>query len=155
MPPVLNETLVKPDEYQVSRTATVLVAQLHAALALCLHDDTQGVGGMLHLRYSSGSDDRPVALTDNILSSNLLLLDRFCKDLRALGARKTTWRVHIIGHVPANSVMAEPAATVVDLLRAYFHDSRLPVECREIAQQEDVELKFEPREGQFWVKPRT
>lgn len=152
MPLALTETIVKPDEYQVSRTATVLVAQLRAALALCLHDDTQGVGGMMHLRYSSGSEERPVALTDNILSSNLLLLDRFCKDLRALGARKTTWKVHIIGHIPANGSLAEPAATVVDLLRAYFHDSRLPVECREISQQDDVVLKFEPREGQFWLK---
>lgn len=152
MPAVLSEQVVKADEYQVSRNASPLVARLRAALALCLHDDTQGVGGMLHLRYASGSDERPLQLTDNILSSNLLLIDRFCKELRALGARKTTWRVNIIGHVPMTQGMAEPAATIVDLLRAYFFDSRLPVTCKEIAQPKEVIVSFEPREGLIRVK---
>lgn len=151
MPAALREQQVQPDEYQVSRVATLLVARLHAALALCLHDDTQGVGGMMHLRYTSGTPDRPVALTDNILSSNLLLLDRFCKELRTLGARKTTWRVHIIGHLPTTRDLSESAATVTDLLRAYFHDSRLPVETKEVQRAEDLTIKFEPREGKFWV----
>lgn len=151
MPAVLREHQVGPDEYQASRAPILLVARLHAALALCLHDDTQGVGGMMHLRYTSGPLERPVALTDNMLSSNLLLLDRFCKELRGLGARKTTWRVHLIGHLPSSKSMAEPAATVTDLLRAYFHDSRLPVETKEVERAEDLIVKFEPREGRFWV----
>lgn len=149
----LKENTVYPDEYRVSRAATTFVARLHAALALCLHDDTQGVGGLMHLKYAAGTDEKPVALTDNILSSNLLLLDRFCKELRALGARKTTWRVHIVGHIPVSKGMAEPAATVVDLLRAYFHDSRLPVECREFERFEDIVLTFEPREGLIGIRP--
>lgn len=152
MPAVLSEQVVQADQYQVSRSANPLVARLRAALALCLHDDTQGVGGLLHLRYASGSDERPLELTDNILSSNLLLIDRFCKELRALGARKTTWRVHIIGHIPTTHGMAEPAATIVDLLRAYFFDSRLPVNCKEIAQQQAITVSFEPREGLIRLK---
>lgn len=151
MPATLREYQVRPDEYQVARDPLLLVAHLHAALALCLHDDTQGVGGMLHLRYTSGTPEHPVALTENMLSSNLLLIDRFCKELRGLGARKTTWRVHIIGHLPSTKNLSEPAATVMDLMRAYFHDSRLPVESKEIERSTNLIVKFEPREGQFWV----
>ena len=95
---------------------------MRGALAVCLHDDTQAVGGLLHLRYVATSGDQPVDLTDNTLSSDLLLMDRFCKELRSAGARKQSWRVSIFGHTPGQPGMAGPAATVLDLVKAYFAD---------------------------------
>ena len=147
----MYELLIQPEEYQVASTPVVLAVPLSASLAICIHDDTQGAGGALHLRYSASREGRPADLTDNTLSSNLLLLDRYCKDMRGLGARKTSWRVRIVGHIPVNSGMEEPAANVVDLLKAYFADSRLPVECKEIKRASSVMLRMEAHSGKIVV----
>ena len=148
----LKEVNVQSDAYQVARESVLLVCELRAALAVCLHDDTQGVGGLLHLRYVATSDDQPIDLTDNTLSSDLLLMDRFCKELRSAGARKQSWRVSIFGHTPdATPAMAGPAATVLDLAKAYFADARLPVECKEFRRSLGLMVRLDAREGRIWV----
>lgn len=144
------QILVEPDAFRVARNA-VLVANLYAALAVCVHDDTQGVGGLLNLRYVATDDNQPLDLTDNTLSSNLLLMDRFCKELRGLGARKQSWRVSVLGHTPESDAMAVPAATVIDLVKAYFADSRLPVHCKEIRRMLGLIVHFHAREGRLLV----
>jgi chemotaxis receptor (MCP) glutamine deamidase CheD len=141
---------VEPDTFRVARNA-LLMANLSAALAVCVHDDTQGVGGLLHLRYVATDDNEPLDLTDNTLSSNLLLMDRFCKELRALGARKQSWRVSVLGHTPESDAMAVPAATVIDLVKAYFADSRLPVQSKEIRRMLGLVVHFHAREGRLLV----
>jgi chemotaxis receptor (MCP) glutamine deamidase CheD len=147
----MKELLIEPDAFRVADEPLLLAADLQAALAICLHDDTQGVGGLLHLRYVATGDQGPVDLTDNTLSSNVLLMDRFCKELRAAGARKHSWRVRIFAHLPESPNMEKPAATVLDLLRAYFADSRRPVQCEEICRPLGVRIRFHAREGQIWL----
>lgn len=145
------EMLVDADTFRVSREPVLLVCELRAALAVCVHDDTQGVGGLLHLRYVATSNDQPIDLTDNTLSSALLLMDRFCKELRSGGARKQSWRVTISAHVPRQPDMHGPAATVLDLVKAYFADTRLPVECKELQRELGLLVRLHAREGLVWV----
>ena len=128
-----------------------LSCELNAAIAVCIHDDTQGVGGLLHLRFIPHQNSKSADLTDNTLSSDLLLLDRFCKELRAAGARKQSWRVRLIGHIPETQGMDTPAATLFDLLRAYFADSRLPVETKEVRRNGGVVVHMDAREGNVRV----
>ena len=151
MPPPVPEFIVEPDAFRVARGPTLLAAELRGALAVCLHDDTQGVGGLLHLRYVATQGDQPLDLTDNTLSSDLLLLDRFCKELRAAGARKQSWRVTLFGHTPETPGMDAPAATVIELVKAYFSDGRRPVECREFRRAMGLIVRLEAREGRLWV----
>lgn len=151
MPRELQEILIEPDAFRVASEPLLLVADLRAALAVCLHDDTQGVGGLLHLRYVATNNDGPVDLTDNTLSSGLLLMDRFCKELRSAGARKHSWRVRIYAHLPESSNMERPAATVLDLLKAYFADGRLPIECKEICKPLGLQVRLHAREGHLWL----
>jgi chemotaxis receptor (MCP) glutamine deamidase CheD len=138
---------IEADAFRIARESASLECELNAAIAVCVHDDTQGVGGLLHLRFTPHDLAKPADLTDNTLSSDLLLLDRFCKELRSEGARKQSWRVQLIGHVPVTDGMDTPAATLLDLLRAYFADSRLPVECKEVRRAGTVIVQFDPREG--------
>lgn len=145
------EWFVEPDSFLVARESVLLVCELRAALAVCVHDDTQGVGGMLHLRYVATSNDEPLDLTDNTLSSGLLLMDRFCKDLRLEGARKQRWRVNIFAHTPPELRMQGPAATVLDLVKAYFAEGRRPVACQELQRELGVRVRLDPREGRAWV----
>lgn len=151
----LKEIFIEPDAFRVATEPLLLVADLRAALAVCLHDDTQGVGGLLHLRYVATNHDGTVDLTDNTLSSDLLLMDRFCKELRSAGARKHSWRVRIYAHLPESPNMEKPAATVLDLLRAYFADSRLPIECKEICRPLGMQIRFHAREGHIWLNGGT
>ncbi|HEY5806841.1 MAG TPA: hypothetical protein VIT67_02680 [Povalibacter sp.] len=145
------ETIVQTDSYSVSRGPALLVAELSGALAICVYDDTQPVAGLLHLRYVATSNDQPLDLTDNTLSSGLLLMDRFCKELRAAGGRKQSWRVNIFGHTPQTPGMAGPAATVLDLAKAYFADGRLPVECKEAVRPLGLIVRLDAREGRILV----
>jgi chemotaxis receptor (MCP) glutamine deamidase CheD len=50
-----QELVVEPDAFRVTREPLLLVSELRAALAVCLFDDTQAVGGLLHLRYVATS----------------------------------------------------------------------------------------------------
>jgi chemotaxis receptor (MCP) glutamine deamidase CheD len=147
-----KEILVPADAFRVAGESLLLVSELRAALAVCLHDDTQAVGGLLHLRYvATGGGDQPIDLTDNTLSSDLLLMDSFCKELRSAGARKQSWRVSIFGHTPEAPALQGPAATVIDLAKGYFADARLPVECKEFRRGLGLLVRFDPREGRIWV----
>jgi chemotaxis receptor (MCP) glutamine deamidase CheD len=145
------DMLVEADTFRVSRESVLLVCELRAALAVCVHDDTQGAGGLLHLRYVATNNDQPLDLTDNTLSSDLLLMDRFCKELRSLGARKQSWRVSIFAHTPQQSGMHGPAATVLDLVKAYFSDTRLPLACKELQRELGLLVRLDAREGRVWV----
>jgi chemotaxis receptor (MCP) glutamine deamidase CheD len=146
-----SELIVQPDAFRVSAEPLLLVAELTAALAVCLHDDTQAVSGLLHLKYVATNGNQPLDLTDNTLSSDLLLMDRFCKELRSAGARKQSWRVSIFGHTPDTPGMEGPAATVIDLAKAYFGDARLPVECKEFRRSLGLVVRLHAREGRVWV----
>jgi chemotaxis receptor (MCP) glutamine deamidase CheD len=151
----ITDISIEPDGYRIAREAVHLSVHLQAAVAVCVHDDTQGVGGLLHLRYLAKGQTKPLDLTDNTLSSDLLLLDRFCKELRSQGARKNSWRVYLIGHIPQTDGIDAPAATLFDLLRAYFADSRLPVECKEFRREQQVLVRMHPRDGNLWVGDST
>lgn len=151
MSTAVKEVPVQPDAFRVSNESILLMAELSGALAICVHDDTQGAGGILHLRYVATSNDQPLDLTDNTLSSDLLLMDRFCKELRSLGARKQSWRITIFGHTPDTPGMEGPAATVLDLAKAYFADSRHPVEVREVRRPLCLIVRLDAREGRVWV----
>lgn len=146
-----TEILIQPGEYRSADDGRVLAAQLSHSLAICIHDDTRGVAGVLHFHYALTHEGRGIELTDAILSSHLLLLDLFCKEMRARGARKTSWRVRLVGHVPADLGMEEPAASVMDLLKVYFDDTRLPVECKELRRTRDILLRLDSHTGRIVV----
>jgi hypothetical protein len=146
-----GDLIVEPDAFRTSRDGQVLVARLDAALAICLYDDRQGVGGLLHLRYVATDGERPLDLTDNTLSSNLLLMERFCTELRSAGARKQSWRTSILAHVPLTRALDEPAATVIDLAQAYFAEGRRPVDCKEFRRTAGVLVCLDTSLGRIRV----
>jgi len=146
-----RQIFVEPDTFQVSREPSMLVADIHSALAVCVHDDTQAVGGILHLRYVASQDGQPLDLTDNTLSSGLLLMERFCKDLRSARARQQCWLVRILGHMSDMPEVEEPAATVMDLAQAYFGEARRPMQCRMFRRTTGVRVVLDAREGHSWV----
>jgi chemotaxis receptor (MCP) glutamine deamidase CheD len=149
-----RQLAIDADTFHVSRGHMLLSAQLRETLIVCLNDDTQGIGGMLHLRLAVAGS-QCLDLTDNTLSLNLLLVERFMKELRSTGARNAALKGTLVAHVPRGSRLEVPADTLIGLLVAYYADARIPMIRREIRHVPAVAVLFEPREGRMFLSGET
>ena len=146
----LPELVVAADTYSVSPEPVILLAQLSGALALCLHDEGRGVGGLLHLRFTSG-DGRPSDVTDNTLSSVLVVLDRFKKAVLGNNVRHDEVQARVLAHALPPAGRGEPTASIVDLIQADFADSKIHCGSQLVRRTEGLCVCFEPFQGRVWV----
>jgi chemotaxis receptor (MCP) glutamine deamidase CheD len=146
----LTEVLVAPDTYQVSPEPVLLIAELHGALALCLHDEGRGVGGLLHLRFVGGTG-RPSDVTDNTLSSVLVVLDRFKRGVIGNSTRRDDIQARILAHALPPTDAGEPSASLVDLIRADLADGKIKCGTQLTRRTEPVRVCFQPFEGRVWI----
>jgi chemotaxis receptor (MCP) glutamine deamidase CheD len=142
--------VIAPDTYQVSTESLLMIADLDGALALCLHDEGRGVGGLLHLRFM-GNTGRPSDITDNTLSSVLVVLDRFKRAVMGNTRRMDDIQARILAHAlpPQNS--KEPSASLVDLIKADLADNRISCGTQMVRRAEPVRVCFQPFEGRVWL----
>jgi chemotaxis receptor (MCP) glutamine deamidase CheD len=146
----LPELIVAPDTYQVSPEPVLMIAELQGALALCLHDESRGVGGLLHLRFVGGTG-RPSDVTDNTLSSVLVVLDRFKRGVMGNSTRRDDIQARILAHALPPTGAGEPSATLVDLLRADLADGKIKCGTQLTRRTEPVRVCFQPFEGRVWI----
>jgi chemotaxis receptor (MCP) glutamine deamidase CheD len=146
----LPEVLVVADTYSVSPEPVLLVAELQGALALCLHDEGRGIGGLLHLRFMGGTG-RPSDVTDNTLSGVLVVLDRFKRAVLGNSARRDEIQARIIAHALPPTDAGEPSASLVDLIRADLADGRIACGTKTLRRVEPVRVCFQPFEGRVWI----
>ena len=150
----LTEVLVVPGSYQVSPEPVLMVAELHGALALCLHDEARGVGGLLHLRFV-GVTGRPSDVTDNTLSSVLVVLDRFKRAVIGTSTRHDDIQARILAHALPPNDADEPSANLVDLLGADLADGKISCGTQLTRRAEPVRVCFQPFEGRVWISRAT
>lgn len=150
MAAVLHEVSVAPDTYLVSPESVLLVADLQGALALCLHDESRRIGGLLHLTFKGG-DGRPSDVTDNTLSAVLVVLDRFKRAVLGHAPRAADVQARIIAHALPPNENAEPTASLVDLIRADLADSRVCCGTQTVRRLEQLRVCFQPFEGRMWM----
>jgi chemotaxis receptor (MCP) glutamine deamidase CheD len=146
----LTEILVEPDTYRASPEPLLLVAELHGALALCLHDEARGVGGLWHLRFL-GDTGRPSDVTDNSLNRVLVELDRFKGAVLGNGEGGDEVQARILAHALPPIDESEPRASLVDLIRADLADARITCGTETLRRTEAVRVCFEPFEGRVWI----
>jgi chemotaxis receptor (MCP) glutamine deamidase CheD len=146
----LTEIVVAPGTYQVSPEPVLMTAELHGALALCLHDESRGVGGMMHLRFVE-STGRPSDVTDNTLSSVLVVLDRFKRAVIGNSTRPDDVQARILAHALPPTDAHEPSATLVDLLRADLADGKIACGAQLTRRVNPVRVCFQPFEGRVWI----
>jgi hypothetical protein len=146
----LTEVMVAPDTYHVSPEPMLLVAELHGALALCLHDEGRGVGGLLHLRFKGGTG-RPSDVTDNTLSSVLVVLDRFKRAVLGNAPGADEVQARILAHALPPTDEGEPSATLVDLIKADLADGKIACGTQTTRRTESLRVCFQPFEGRVWV----
>lgn len=146
----LTELIVAADTYQVSPEPVLMIAELQGALALCLHDESRGVGGLLHLRFVGGTG-RPSDVTDNTLSSVLVVLDRFKRGVIGNSTRRDDIQARILAHALPPTDAGEPSATLVDLIRADLADGKIACGTQLTRRTEPVRVCFQPFEGRVWI----
>ena len=146
----LTEVSVAPDTYHVSPEPLLLTAELNGALALCLHDEGRRVGGLLHLRFKGGTG-RPSDVTDNTLSSVLVVLDRFKRAVVGNSSKRDDVQARIIAHALPPIDEDEPSASLVDLIQADFVDGKVSCGAQTMRRVEAVRVCFEPYGGRVWI----
>jgi hypothetical protein len=146
----LTEVIVAPDTYHVSPEPMLLIADLHGALALCLHDEGRSVGGLLHLRFMGGSG-RPSDVTDNTLSSVLVVLDRFKRAVLGNSACGDEVQARILAHALPPTDAGEPSASLVDLIQADLADGKIACGTQITRRTLALRVCFQPVEGRVWV----
>ena len=148
----LTEVLVAPDTYHVSPEPMLMIADLHGALALCLHDEGRAVGGLLHLRFIGGTG-RPSDVTDNTLSSVLVVLDRFKRAVLGNATRRDDIQARILAHALPPTDAGEPSASLVDLIQADLADATIACGTQTMRRNEPLRVCFQPFEGRMWICP--
>jgi chemotaxis receptor (MCP) glutamine deamidase CheD len=146
----LAEVVVAPDTYHVSPEPMLLVADLHGALALCLHDEARGVGGLLHLKFMGGTG-RPSDVTDNTLSSVLTVLDRFKRGVIGSSSKRDEIQARILAHALPPMDEGEPSASLVDLIQADLADGKIHCGTQTMRRTESVRVCFQPFQGRVWI----
>lgn len=146
----LKEVVVAPDTYHVSPEPMLLIADLDGALALCLHDEARGVGGLLHLKFMGGTG-RPSDVTDNTLSSVLVVLDRFKRGVVGSASKRDDIQARILAHALPPTGADEPSASLVDLIQADFADGKISCGTQTVRRVEPLRVCFQPFEGRVWI----
>ncbi len=146
----LPEVEVAPDTYHVSPEPMLLVADLHGALALCLHDEGRGVGALLHLKFIGGTG-RPSDVTDNTLSSVLTVLDRFKRAVLGNGSKRDEIQARILAHALPPTDLDEPTASLVDLIQADLADGKITCGTQTMRRTDSLRVCFQPFQGRVWI----
>ena len=147
----LPEVVVAPDTYHVSPEPMLLIADLDGALALCLHDEGRGVGGLLHLKFMGGTG-RPSDVTDNTLSSVLVVLDRFKRGVLGNASKRDDIQARILAHALPPAGVDEPSASLVDLIQADLADGKISCGTQTVRRVEPLRVCFQPFEGRVWIR---
>jgi len=150
----LAEVVVAPDTFQVSPEPMVMIAELHGALALCLHHEARAVGGLLHLRFIGGTG-RPSEVSDHALSSLLVVLDRFKREVIGNSPLRDDIQARIFAHALPATGAGEPTTTLVDLIQADLADSKVACGTQMTRRAESLRVCFQPFEGRVWISRST
>ncbi len=146
----LTQVIVDADTYQVSPEPLLLVADLCGALALCLHDEARCVGGLLHLRFK-GNTGRPSDVTDNTLSSVLVVLDKFKRAVLGNSFNRDEVQARILAHALPPTDTDEPSASLVDLIKADLTEGKTTCGTQVVRRLESVRVYFQPFAGRVWI----
>ncbi len=120
-PPEVN---VPVDTFHVARRDTVLCARLRGSFALCISDEVQDTGALVHVQAGRpGRVGNNPDLTDNTLSTDLLLLDRCLTELKLAEPRAKHWQARFIAHADPAAGGFERLSALQAFVEVYLEDT--------------------------------
>jgi chemotaxis receptor (MCP) glutamine deamidase CheD len=146
---VAGEIIVPVDHFEVTCADVILVAQLRSTFALCIHDEVQEAGAMLHMQVGRPGRVNDAELTDNTLSTDLLLLDRCLAELKRADTRAKHWQAKFIAHADENAGGAERAQGIQHFVEAFLADAKIRLASSVTYTEAPQRLQFRPAMGQL------
>jgi chemotaxis receptor (MCP) glutamine deamidase CheD len=94
-------------------------------------------------------------LTDNTLSTNLLLLDSCIAELRHSDPRARHWQAKFVAHSDEQRGGRELALGVQSFVEAYLEDVGIGLISAAVHSDEPLRLSFRPAMGQLRCEPAS
>jgi chemotaxis receptor (MCP) glutamine deamidase CheD len=147
-----REVVVPIDQFELARQDVVLVALLRSTFALCVYDGVQEAGALLHMQVGRPGRANDPELTDNTLSTDVLLLDRCLADLREYEPRAKHWQAKLVAHVGGDARGdRERMQSMQHFLAAFLTDAGVMLVSSAIHENEPQTLRFRPAMGQVRI----
>jgi len=143
---------VPPDHFEVTAGDALLTSELSSAIAVCVFDATVEAGALLHLR-SIVRSTRPADVTDTMLATELLLLDRCLEALRASAPGARQLQARIVVHVSDAPQARSACDNMIIMVKHYLQDAGVELQPEDIATGPVRTLRFRPSMG--WVHTRA
>jgi chemotaxis receptor (MCP) glutamine deamidase CheD len=147
----VGEQDVAADDCLIVARDVVLRARLHSSLALCCYDAVEETGALLHMRLAIPGGARDPNLTDSTLSSDLAMLDRLLRDLRATCPRAQHWQAKLVAQIDAVAPARERLAGLQMFIDAFLHDAGITLVSTAVHVEPDLTVRFRPAMGQLRV----
>jgi chemotaxis receptor (MCP) glutamine deamidase CheD len=147
-----REIPVPPDHFEVTAGDALLTSELSSAIAVCVFDATVEAGALLHLR-SIVRSTRPADVTDTMLATELLLLDRCLEALRASAPGARQLQARIVVHVSDAPQARSACDNMIIMVKHYLQDAGVELQPEDIATGPVRTLRFRPSMG--WVHTRA
>ena len=139
---------VRPDDYRATSVDVELGAQLHSSLAVCLYDESEPDGALLHLRLAAPGQSRDPNLTDNTLVGDLALLDRALRELTGANPRAQHWRARLVAHSEDQEAARDRCEALQAFITAFLQDAGVTVVGSSVHVAGSVSVRFRPAMGQ-------
>lgn len=118
------EVVVPVDSYLVAKQDLVLCASLRGSFALCISDEVLETGAVVHVQAGRpGRINTNPDLTDNTLSTDLLLLDRCLAELREAEPRARHWQARFVAHADPEAGGFERLSALQAFVEVYLEDT--------------------------------
>ena len=145
----IPEHAVAPDDYHITSADVVLSAELHSSLVVCLHDEVEEDGALMHLRLAAPGQSRDPNLTDNTLSSDLALLDRALRELASANPRAQHWQAKLVAQTEDQPSARARCDGLQSFISAFLQDARIKVVSAAVHVESTVSVRFRPAMGQL------
>ena len=143
-----SQLQVAPDDYRTATGDVVLSARLHSSLVVCLYDEVEEDGALLHLRLAAPGQSRNPDLTDNTLSSDLALLDRALRELAATSPRAQHWQAKLVAQTEDQASARMRCEGLQSYVAAFLLDAGIKVVSSVAHVETAVSVRFRPAMGQ-------
>jgi len=118
------EVVVPVDSYLVAKQDQVLCASLRGSFALCISDEVLETGAVVHVQAGRpGRINTNPDLTDNTLSTDLLLLDRCLAELREAEPRARHWQARFVAHADPEAGGFDRLSALQAFIEVYLEDT--------------------------------
>ena len=141
------------DQFEITQQDSVFVARLQGSLALCFGDEVQETGALLHMQAGRPGRVNDPELTDNTLSSDLLLLDRCLAELKRSEPRARHLQARFVAHADAQAGGRERLLGIQSFIEAFLDDAGIRLVSSKAYDGAPHLLRFRPALAQMSCEP--